>query len=383
MLTGGFGGMCLAIARHLARGARARLVLVARQALPPREAWDDAIARGEDAEVVRRILAVRGLEELGSEVLPLAADVTDAAQMASALAETQARFGALHGVLHAAGVPGGGLLQFKTREAARDVMAPKLQGTLVLGRLLQGLPLDWLVLCSSLSALVGGVGRGDYAAANAFLDAYARAFGRGSARHRVVSIDWDTWRESGMAVSAQRRAGDAGALERGLGDEQGAEAFLQALAFGRPQVAVCQDDLAAVRAHFRAGPLVSARSAFGAPSPNTSGIAPQHAPPVGHLEQVIAALWEDLLGIAPIGRDGNFFELGGHSLLGIQFVARLKDRHGVEVAIAQLFEAPTVAALAALVGGESAGALAEALTAAEALSDEDVTALLSSPESTA
>ena len=140
LITGGLGGIALGLAEHLATTVRARLVLVGRTALPPREEWPRVVAAAENATVVRRIQAVEQLEQTGAEVLVLQADVTDRTQMTEAVQRAVARFGALHGVLHTAGVPGVGLLQLKTREAAARVLAPKVQGTLALVEALRRWP---------------------------------------------------------------------------------------------------------------------------------------------------------------------------------------------------------------------------------------------------
>ncbi len=134
----------------------------------------------------------------------LAADVADYAQMAEVVRAAVARFGQLNGVIHAAGVPGGGLIQQKNITDTALVLAPKVQGALVLDRVLAGQPLDWLLLCSSLTAVAGGLGQVDYCAANAFLDAFAR-YRAGRDGSTTISINWDTWRDAGMALDAIQR----------------------------------------------------------------------------------------------------------------------------------------------------------------------------------
>ena len=119
--------------------------------------------------------------------------------------QAQARFGGLHGVIHAAGVAGGGLLQLKTREAAERVLAPKVQGLRALDAALAaaGVDLDFLLLCSSNIAVLGSIGQVDYCAANSYLDAWAQAAAaRPGNRHGLVlSVNWSAWQEVGMAVN--------------------------------------------------------------------------------------------------------------------------------------------------------------------------------------
>ncbi len=227
LITGGLGGFGRTFAEFLAREHGAHLVLLGRSPLPPREAWDRILESAQPGDrAAAKVRSVRELEALGAEVLVEAADVTDAASLEAAIRRGKERFGAIHGVIHAAGVPGGGMIQLKTREAARAVLAPKLQGTLALERALAAVlgeerP-DFLVLCSSTIALLGGFGQVDYCAANNFLDAFAQSRfrapgtdGEGAVATYTVALDWGAWRDVGMAVETALPAGAARVLERG------------------------------------------------------------------------------------------------------------------------------------------------------------------------
>jgi phthiocerol/phenolphthiocerol synthesis type-I polyketide synthase E len=206
LITGGLGGVGLALAKALAGSLRARLVLVGRSPLP-------AADPGLDAETAERIDRLQALRDSGAEVLVLTADVTDEASMRRAVAAARARFGRIDAVLHAAGVPPGGLMEARSREDAAAVLAPKVRGTLVLERVLADDPPELLLLCSSLSALSGAFGLADHCAANAFLDAFAQSRA-GRRRPFTLAVGWDTWLEVGQAArAAQRFAGGAAAAE--------------------------------------------------------------------------------------------------------------------------------------------------------------------------
>jgi acyl transferase domain-containing protein/acyl carrier protein len=204
VITGGLGAIGLVLADYLARAAQARLVLLGRSALPERAAWADWLATHAPSDAVAaKIRQVQQLEEAGAEVLIVGADVADRDQMRAAIAQAQARFGAIHGVIHAAGVPGGGIIQLKTPALAEAIFAPKVRGTSVLDAVLRDAQLDFFVLCSSLSAVTGGYGQVDYCAANCFLDAFAAAHHTRNGT-LFVSINWDAWQEVGMAAVAQQ-----------------------------------------------------------------------------------------------------------------------------------------------------------------------------------
>jgi NAD(P)-dependent dehydrogenase (short-subunit alcohol dehydrogenase family)/aryl carrier-like protein len=357
LLTGGLGGIGLAMAGYLARTVQARLVLVGRTGLPPREEWLQILAsQGEDEGVGRRIRRVLELEAQGAEVLIVQADVTDEAQMQAAVEQALATFGTLHGVLHAAGVPGIGLIQLKTVEQTARVLAAKVQGTLVLERVLRDLPLDFLALFSSITSTTGGgPGQVDYCAANAFLDAYAHSCPR---RDNAIAIDWGEWQwnawENGLAgYGAEAQAYfKENRAHFGITFEEGAEAFQRVLASGLSHVVVSTQDFRAVaeQSKFFTASLVLQRTREQRrgialhPRPDVTG---SYISPGSDLERRIAALWEDVLGVTPVGIHDNFFELGGNSLIGLDLIARLRKMgNAVTLAAHVLYEAPTVSSLA-------------------------------------
>ncbi len=368
LVTGGLGGIGLAVARHLAERYQARLVLTGRSPLPPREEWAARSANG-DGSVRQRIADVRDLEARGAEVLYVAGDVSRADDMRAAVQAARERFGPIRGVIHAAGVAGGGVIPLKDPETAARVLAPKVQGTLALEAALVGEPLEFFVLCSSIAALVGGFGQVDYTGANAFLDAYAR-WTAGPLAGRVTSVNWDAWRDVGMAVNTPV----TGSLQLmrdfqlkvGISPAEGVDAFSRVLASGLPQVAVFTMDL-------RPGLAKRFLGDRGKPATTSAqgeeSTAPSEAP-LGEasgsdVERHIVQAWEKVLGRKNIGVEDNFFELGGDSLTALQVIAHLKARLGREVPIVTFFEAPTVALLAKALAPERAASAPVALEEVE------------------
>ncbi|MFE3170393.1 SDR family NAD(P)-dependent oxidoreductase [Amycolatopsis sp. NPDC059235] len=185
LITGGLGGVGLVIAQALAdTGLRPRLALLGRSA-----ARTPGIAR---------------LEAAGATVAVLNADVTDSESLSSAFAEVERTFGrGPHGVVHAAGIAGGGLIERRSRSDVDRVLRPKVHGALALEHALSGRDLDFLVYFSSHAGVSGLRGSADYAAANAFLNAHAAHH---RLRHpRTLSIAWPAWERTGMTDTPGHR----------------------------------------------------------------------------------------------------------------------------------------------------------------------------------
>jgi NAD(P)-dependent dehydrogenase (short-subunit alcohol dehydrogenase family)/acyl carrier protein len=358
VITGGLGGIGLVLARHLAETVGARLVLIGRSALPARTDWTGWIESHDERDATAtRIRACLALEEAGAEVLTVSADIADREQLARALDDARRRFGAIHGVIHAAGVPGGGIIPLKTPEAAAQILAPKLLGTLSLWDLLARDRLDFLLLCSSITAVMGGPGQVDYCGANAFLDAFARSRATVGEGPRVISVNWDAWQEVGMAanaaVPAALAARRAQELAQGILPGEGVEVLDRVLAGHLSEVIVSTRDLPrfidlARRATTEARREPAVEESNGRP-PTLAGrgaLPTTFVAPATDLERMIAEVWQELLGIEPVGREDDFFEAGGHSLLATQVMSRLYQRLGVDVPLRTLFEARTVGAFA-------------------------------------
>jgi acyl transferase domain-containing protein/acyl carrier protein len=214
LITGGMGALGRRVARQLVQQGARHLILAGRTARP------------HDA-------AVEELRAVGASVVVVQANVSQAGDV-KRLVETCARHGPLHGLVHAAGTLDDGVLENQTAERFSRVMAPKVEGAWELHRQTQALVLDFFVCFSSTASLLGSPGQGNYAAANAFLDALAHH--RRSRGLAGLSINWGPWADAGMAAELRSRfeAHGEGMLE----PEVGVQALTSLLAHPGAQVAV-------------------------------------------------------------------------------------------------------------------------------------------------
>ncbi|WP_394827258.1 amino acid adenylation domain-containing protein [Pendulispora albinea] len=453
LITGGLGGIGLALAETLARAVRARLVLMGRS-----EPTDEQCQR------------VRLLESLGAEVLVERADVADVSAVRAVLARARERFGPLAGVIHAAGTAGGGLLAGLTAESFIADLRPKALGALALEEALRNAPLgdtppgdaplgdtppgdtlpgdtlpgdappgdaplgdtplgdtppgdaplgdtppgdaplgdtppgdappgdappgdaplDFVLYCSSLTASSGGVGRAGYAAANAFLDAFAQSLARRAAR-KTISVSLDRWRGIGMAARAAAQLEALGlsirlpphgpdSLPHGadpmpaMSAAEGQEVFCRLIAQTAPSHVLVStqvldglpkdDEGRLLLQHLGAG-TNDREHAAGPPSRSTGATASTNATPstsattspsprapnakdvsLDGLEDRMAALWAEAFGVPKLDPSKDFFALGGESLVALQILNRVRDVFGVALALQDFFEHPTALGLA-------------------------------------
>jgi polyketide synthase PksN len=187
LITGGCGGLGFIFARYFAETQPVNLILTGRSPL--------------DAEKQSKIKA---LEELGSQVLYVRADICDRTGMTKGLERAKRRFGRIDGVIHAAGIVSKQSILTKEFLSFQEVLEPKIKGTLVLDELLRKEPLDFICYFSSSAAVLGDFGSCDYAVGNRFQTAHAgyrdRQKQQGLCRGKTIAINWPLWKDGGMKI---------------------------------------------------------------------------------------------------------------------------------------------------------------------------------------
>lgn len=226
LITGGMGGLGYLFASYLAEHYQAHLVLTGRAPLSEQHQ--------------KRIAA---LEKKNASVIYLSADVSSYEDVQALIQNTKEHFGAINGIIHAAGLTHDGFTATKTVPEIAEVLAPKIHGTCYLHAATRKEPLDFFVLFSSVAAVFGNAGQSDYAYANCFLDEFAREREQqrtlGHCSGHTVSINWPLWEEGGLNIAPEYQQ----LLEQTLGiinlsTSQGFSSFLQALQHNTPNCIV-------------------------------------------------------------------------------------------------------------------------------------------------
>lgn len=345
VITGGLGRIGLALAEHLGKKLQARLLLLGRSSFPARCEWEEIATRSnhktEKDEVastkVRRLLA---LEKLGAKIMVASVDVADTSRLSELFSAARREFGDIHGVFHSAGIVEGPSLRTLDYLADEDFalqFRSKVEGVNSLCQVIDGLSLDFCILHSSLASILGGIGLGAYAAANAFLDATARVRNR-SGRFPWTSLNWDAWNFSDSQ--------DAPVIERmvaqnALKPEEGIEVLelLTQVSCG-PQVAVSTTNLKARMARWVSQEGDNPTAGMGAlRSRFIAGPGPSHSG--ASIRPAIVAFWRAQLGCEDIQEADDFLELGGDSLTAIHLLAEVRKQLGIEISLKEFFDHST------------------------------------------
>jgi acyl transferase domain-containing protein/thioesterase domain-containing protein/acyl carrier protein len=169
---------------------------------------------------------------------------------------------------------------------------------------------------------------------------------------RAAEVERDA-QASATLSPAEERLRDMLAL--GIMPAEGADAFLRALALGQSPIVVSSIDPKALIAQVAAEASKPApEGGFERPDLGTEYIAPRN-----DVERTLTGIWQSLLGIDQIGVDDSFFDLGGHSLIAVRLFAQVKKAYGVDFPISVLFEAPTIAACAAMIAEQTGASLTD------------------------
>ncbi|MEM8604352.1 MAG: beta-ketoacyl reductase, partial [Cyanobacteria bacterium P01_H01_bin.121] len=347
-ITGGLGSLGLQFAQWLvSQGARQIVLVGRRQPTPP----------------AQTVLAQ--LEAAGASVTVMQADVANRAEAERLFVQLEdPALQPLRGVIHAAGVLDDGLLQQQTWTRFTDVLRPKVAGAWHLHQLTQTLPLDFFVCFSSATALLGNPGQGNYAAANAFLDALMQ--------HRQqqglpgLSLNWGPWADVGMAAQSSSQAQSRLQAQgvKAIAPKLGLQTFAQALTWPQPQVGILAVDWPLFLQQFAARRLPSLLQALAADLALTTGhqAGPRLSDWIAELQQldeqqrqqqVIDYLTEVVThvlgrepGDRPEAREG-FFNLGMDSLMAVDLVELIQKDLGIALSTTAAFEYANIEELAA------------------------------------
>jgi len=370
LITGGLGALGMKVADALIQRGAKTLVLVSR--------------RSERAEQTAILSAWR---QSGVTLHVEAVDVADAEDVAALIEDIQVTLPPLRGIIHAAGTLADGLLSGLTWEQFQTVMRPKVQGAWNLHQAAQGQSLDFFVMFSSAASLLGSPGQGNYAAANAFLDALAQTRRRQGLP--AQTLNWGPWRGDGLAAHHQQtvqRLSSRGI--QSFSPEQGIDLFEQVLAQRASlpaQIGVLQADWEKLLAQWPSETVPAflrtiAASSIPQPVANLSKrlLTLDVSDRTRQLQNYLQAEVAKVLGRSDIvPATSNLLDIGLDSLMVMDLLGICKRDLGLTLYPREVFEHPTVEALSRYLaqelersksGTQASATVAEAPVAKEAFS---------------
>ncbi len=361
LITGGLGYLGLTLSKYIARAVKAKLILLGRSEFPEKKEWKQWIETHDvNDRVSQNIRKIRELEELGAEVVVISADVANMKHMQEVIKEIYARFGCLHGVIHAAGIVGEKSFQMM-KDADSNTCAthfrPKIEGLVVLEKVLRAKALDFCLLTSSLSSVLGGLGFAAYSAANIFMDAFAQKYVQNNSLP-WVSVNWDGWKL--REKTEQRKFQRSSIADLAMSPEEGTEIFKYILSMVKiPQVVVSTGNLQSRIAQWLTFEPTRNKEISNEGKPNTKLARPvisnTYVAPRNRVEQLVAGIWQETLGIERVGIFDDYFELGGDSLIAIRLMSRIAETLKIEMPLHSLLEARTIERFAEMLTIEKDG----------------------------
>lgn len=343
LITGGLGRIGMQLAGTLAETLQAKIILIGHSPFPDKTAWQQWLASHEPDEInCRRIRKLKELEALGAEVFVFTSDLSNPRQLEEIIVRVEKRLGRINGVIHAAAVLGGKMIQELTESDCETYFQAKMRGLLTLYQVFQNRELDFGLLMSSLASILGGIGLTAYTAANLFLDALAQQISSG-VKTRWVSVNWDGWEFPVEKPAASIRTAKLDSLA--ITPEEGIRAFYRVLELeGLNQVVISTGNL-----HDRIDQWIklgSLKQATGSenlkiplyPRPDLSN---PYLAPRNPMEIKLAGIWQEVLGFERAGINDHFFDLGGDSLKAIQISEKAKQQ-GLNLSVKDILSFNTI-----------------------------------------
>lgn len=351
LITGGLGGIGLAISEHIAKLAEVTFILTGRSSIRGEDLMETTGSDGEIELTIAQRQSVERLRSLGSDVVYFRSDISKSEDVDSLFRFVSERYGALNGIVHAAGTASQETIRGRQSYQRDPAIDSKVAGTMLLYNGAQAYNMDFFALSSSIASESPAYGQNYYGSANAFMDGFAHS--NSDAALTPISLDWGVWKDVGMAQRFEDEYGmlaNSGAsLEAYIGPVDGAKAFQIALRLRNPQTVILSTDLHVYEHKARqkdrdeeANASIKGRGLHPRPDVST-----EFEPPDSDDERLFAAVVCGVLGLEEVGIHDKFYELGGHSLLFADIAAKLYDQHDLSLPLKFLYENLTVAEQAA------------------------------------
>lgn len=390
IIAGGMGGIGLETGKYLASKNASNIALIGRSKMPPREDWEEIIRNRCDLPLCRRINAIKYMEDLGANVCCYSADVSKYEEISSVLDDIRKNSGGINGVICSAGIAGNGFLARKSEEVFKSVLAPKIFGSWLLDRLTEADSLDFFVMFSSQTSILGGAGQCDYTAANSYLDAFSAY--RSSKGKRTLTVNWPAWRETGMAVD--NGVNDMDGVFRPIDTQKAVELFDKLMQKEMHQIIIGKLNYEFISGMNEKLPFslskelmnkISLHKVVMGQKKNKSAGKPlksvllkgkDEGEQYTRAEKQVAGIWREVLGFEELNVNDNFFEIGGDSIQLHRLQALFDEQLPGKVKIVDLFSNQTISKQAHFILNSNGRMMDSPNSGTDDVFDEDIAMLL-------
>lgn len=345
IITGGLGGIGFEIGKFLVEKGAVKLSIWNRTKVPSQDNWPHILERNEDRKTIKIIRNIQELEKMGALVSCFSLDVTDYDAVGKALDVLRNQYGPIKGVVHCAGIGNDVPLEIKRKEEFEKILNVKTKATWILDKLTIPDHLDFFILSSSISSLLGGIGKGDYTAGNTYMDAYSVY--RNQQGRRTLSINWPVWKETGMAME---NAVNLDGIFKTIGTKQALMCLDMVWNKAVSQIIIGSINnsryvLPYIPVHNLRSIQIKYLEQRVLKQKNHVVLSGREGNVYTELEQLVGAIWGDLLGLKEIPIDSSFYELGGNSMLAIQMEVAMEE-HGLSITAEELKSYETIQTMA-------------------------------------
>ena len=337
---GGLESIEVALAEYLTKTFQPKLIFIEDVNFPEQDNFSQWLeTHPKDDEISLKIQQFLALEKLGAETLFLRADTTNYEQMHKAI--TSANVEQINGVIYSTGIKRNKLfasIPEITEVEFENLLESQSSKILVLEQVLQDFNIDFCIILSSLSSILGGFGLGLYSAANQFIDTFSNQHNQNNSLPWYV-INWDKFQPN---ASQEETAPDKlFRSELAIIPIEAVEVFKRVFSLRE----VAQIIISTVDINARKNHTISLVHSVDSTSTNQLDSSSRYSrptlsnfyvAPTNELEKQITEVWQQVLGITEIGIYDNFYELGGDSLIATQLVSRLRAKFPLDLSLRDL-----------------------------------------------
>lgn len=355
VITGGITGIASVVGNMLIKQAKVKLAFISRSGMPEKDSWEAILSEGNDTSLIKKIEVLKELEEKGAKVSCYACDVSDYEKMKQVFEAIRTELGTICGIFHGAGLPGNALIMNKTVEEFNKVVKPKVDGAWIINDITKKDPVDFMIVFSSILSRYTPMGQSDYAAANAFLNAFS-IYRRGKGK-RTTSLEWSVWDETGMAL--QFAVDELRGPFYCVSNSDGERALSFALDKEVEDVLVGSIDLERVAQYGgemgfpvdaelkkRFQKLGNKKQENRRPIKDVKIISREE---ITDTERVVANIWGMVLGSDEVNVTDNFYDLGGDSIIATELIKAINGEFTEVLDISDIFTYTNVKSISAYI----------------------------------